>query len=87
MLTPANKELWGSSRPGAEVIKGLSTPYFPLDIVREFVMNALSDAVKSNQVHNRDPIGGSNENLYVYVPNIIFTRSSFILPSYVSDLC
>ncbi|XP_069958037.1 ryanodine receptor isoform X5 [Cherax quadricarinatus] len=48
-----------------ETIKGLSSPYFPLDVAREFVMNALSDAVKTNQIHNRDPIGGSNENLFV----------------------
>ncbi|MCL4120159.1 UNVERIFIED_CONTAM: hypothetical protein GTU68_005471, partial [Idotea baltica] len=54
-----------SPTSNAEVIKGLSTPYFPLDVVREFVMTSLAEAVKTNQVHNRDPIGGSNENLYV----------------------
>ncbi|XP_066971323.1 ryanodine receptor isoform X25 [Macrobrachium rosenbergii] len=48
-----------------ETIKGLASPYFPLDVAREFVMTALGDAVKTNQVHNRDPIGGSNENLFV----------------------
>ncbi|XP_063865198.1 ryanodine receptor-like isoform X9 [Scylla paramamosain] len=48
-----------------ETIKGLSSPHFPLDVAREFVMCALSEAVKTNQVHNRDPIGGSNENLFV----------------------
>ncbi|KAK3867881.1 hypothetical protein Pcinc_026695, partial [Petrolisthes cinctipes] len=48
-----------------ETIKGLSSPYFPLDVAREFVMTALAEAVKTNQVHNRDPIGGSNENLFV----------------------
>lgn len=30
-------------------------------------MTALADAVEVNQVHNRDPIGGSNENLFLYV--------------------
>ncbi|XP_042232995.1 ryanodine receptor-like, partial [Homarus americanus] len=48
-----------------ETIKGLSSPYFPLDVAREFVMNALAEAVKTNQIHNRDSIGGSNENLFV----------------------
>ncbi|XP_064091941.1 ryanodine receptor-like isoform X23 [Macrobrachium nipponense] len=48
-----------------ETIKGLASPYFPLDVAREFVMTALGDAVKTNQVANRDPIGGSNENLFV----------------------
>lgn len=48
-----------------ETIKGLSSPHFPLDVAREFVMTALAEAVKTNQVHNRDPIGGSNENLFV----------------------
>ena len=40
-------------------------PAFPLDIVREIVMEALGEAVRVNQVHNRDPIGGSNEDLFV----------------------
>lgn len=30
-------------------------------------MEALAEAVEINQVHNRDPIGGSNENLFLYV--------------------
>lgn len=46
-------------------IKNLYSPFFPLDIVRDFVMTALADAVEVNQVHNRDPIGGSNENLFL----------------------
>ncbi|KPJ17610.1 Ryanodine receptor 44F [Papilio machaon] len=28
-------------------------------------MQALADAVETNQVHNRDPVGGSNENLFL----------------------
>lgn len=43
----------------------LYSPYFPLSVVREFVMTALAEAVEINQVHNRDPIGGSNENLFL----------------------
>jgi ryanodine receptor 2 len=48
-----------------EDIKTLSTPYFPLEVVRDVVMEALDQATKVNQVHNRDPIGGSNEDLFV----------------------
>jgi len=48
-------------------IRDLYSPYFPLDVVRDFVMQALDEAVQVNQVHNRDPIGGSNENLFRWV--------------------
>lgn len=50
-----------------EVIRTLYSPYFPLEVVRDYVMMAISEAVEVNQVHNRDPIGGSNENLFLYV--------------------
>lgn len=46
-------------------IDALYSPKFPLEVVREFVMEALSEAVEVNQVHNRDPIGWSNENLFL----------------------
>jgi len=55
----------GFHREKVESINGLSSPYFPLEEVREFAMEALAEAVRTNQVHNRDPIGGSNENLFV----------------------
>ncbi|KAK6622641.1 hypothetical protein RUM43_008483 [Polyplax serrata] len=48
-----------------ENIRELYSPSFPLDVVRDFVMQALEEAVQDNQVHNRDPIGGSNENLFL----------------------
>lgn len=48
-----------------ENIRELYSPYFPLNVVRDFVMQALEEAVEVNQVHNRDPIGGSNENLFL----------------------
>ncbi|XP_030749975.1 ryanodine receptor isoform X1 [Sitophilus oryzae] len=48
-----------------ENIKSLYSPYFPLDVVRDYVMTALAESVEINQVHNRDPIGGSNENLFL----------------------
>lgn len=58
-------ELSNLFRDGTENIKTLYSPCFLLDVVRDFVMQALSDAVEINQVHNRDPIGGSNENLFL----------------------
>lgn len=48
-------------------IDQLYSPKFPLEVVREFVMEALKDAVEINQVHNRDPIGWTNENLFLWV--------------------
>ncbi|KAK4873043.1 hypothetical protein RN001_015072 [Aquatica leii] len=48
-----------------EAIKTLYSPYFDLEEVRNYVMQALADAVQINQLHNRDPIGGSNENLFL----------------------
>ena len=54
-----------------ESIKELSTPYFPLEMVKAFVMETLEQAVTLNQVHNRDPIGGSNENLFVPLLRVI----------------
>lgn len=56
-LAPAD-----SSEP-IPTIDALYSPKFPLEVVRTFVMEALSEAVEVNQVHNRDPIGWSNENL------------------------
>ena len=46
-------------------IKNLTLPEFPLDSLREFVMEALECAVVVNQVANRDPIGGTNQDLFV----------------------
>ncbi|KAK7790957.1 hypothetical protein R5R35_007854 [Gryllus longicercus] len=48
-----------------ENIRTLYSPHFPLDVVKNYVMAALDEAVQINQVHNRDPIGGSNENLFL----------------------
>ncbi|KAG5681994.1 hypothetical protein PVAND_011393 [Polypedilum vanderplanki] len=53
-----------SSEP-IPVIDQLYSPKFPLEVLREFVMGAIQEAVEINQVHNRDPIGGSNENLFL----------------------
>ena len=46
-------------------INTLGIPAFPLDVVREIVMEAIHQATEVNQVHNRDPIGGSNQDLFV----------------------
>lgn len=55
----------GISSEPIPVIDQLYSPKFPLEVVREFVMGAIHEAVEINQVHNRDPIGGSNENLFL----------------------
>ena len=65
---PASRVLPSSENQSIENIRNLYSPYFPLDVVRNYVMMALNEAVEVNQVHNRDPIGGSNENLFLYVP-------------------
>lgn len=54
-----------SDSQSMENIRTLYSPYFPLDVVRDYVMMAVHEAVEVNQVHNRDPIGGSNENLFL----------------------
>lgn len=55
----------GNSSEPIPAIDALYSPKFPLEVVREFVMGAILEAVEINQVHNRDPIGGSNENLFL----------------------
>lgn len=62
-----SRDILSSENQNIENIRSLYSPYFPLDIVRDYVMMALNEAVEVNQVHNRDPIGGSNENLFLYV--------------------
>lgn len=52
-------------RENIESINTLYSPYFPLDAVRDYAMTALEEAVSINQLHNRDPVGGSNENLFL----------------------
>ncbi|XP_064490365.1 ryanodine receptor-like isoform X2 [Ornithodoros turicata] len=52
-------------REDLESIQELGTPYFPVDALKLFVIEALVDAVKKDSRPNRDPIGGNNENLFV----------------------
>lgn len=46
-------------------IRDMSSPFFPVNVLKQFVMEALDDAVKKGNRPNRDPIGGTNENLFV----------------------
>lgn len=61
-IIPSANDAFSESLP---TIDALYSPTFPLEEVRDFVMEALLEAVEVNQVHNRDPIGWSNENLFL----------------------
>lgn len=54
-----------------ESVRGLSSPVFPVKLLKQFVMEALNDAVKKLNRPMRDPIGGSNENLFVPLIKLI----------------
>ncbi|XP_025103910.1 ryanodine receptor-like isoform X4 [Pomacea canaliculata] len=42
-----------------------TAPYFPVDQLKSFVMESLTTAMEKGAAHIRDPIGGSNANLFV----------------------
>ena len=42
-----------------------TSPYFPMDRLKIHMMQALTEAVEKGAAHIRDPIGGSNANLFV----------------------
>ncbi|KAL4238125.1 Ryanodine receptor 2 [Mactra antiquata] len=42
-----------------------TSPYFPMDRLKTYMMQALTDGVEKGAAHIRDPIGGSNANLFV----------------------
>ena len=44
----------------------MSSPFFPLDVLKLLMMENLTEAVRKGAAHIRDPIGGSNETLFVY---------------------
>lgn len=50
---------------GANYLKMLSTPYFPINILKKLVFQALNEAVYKGNLPIRDLPGGSNENLFV----------------------
>lgn len=45
----------------------LTSPYYPLSGLKITMMRLLTEAVDRGAAHIRDPIGGSNENLFVWV--------------------
>jgi hypothetical protein len=51
----------------------MTSPYFPLDLLKQLIMENLTEAVEKGAAHIRDPIGGSNEDLFVYVFALIFS--------------
>ena len=42
-----------------------TSPFFPMDKLKTHMMMALTQAVEKGAAHIRDPIGGSNANLFV----------------------
>lgn len=42
-----------------------TSPFFPMDRLKIHMMQALTDAVEKGAAHIRDPIGGTNANLFV----------------------
>ncbi|KAK3736855.1 hypothetical protein RRG08_000604 [Elysia crispata] len=42
-----------------------TAPYFPMEKLKSFIMQALTQAVEKGAAHVRDPVGGSNTNLFV----------------------
>jgi len=52
----------------------MSSPFFPLDVLKQLMMENLTEAVLKGAAHIRDPIGGSNETLFVYVTRSLFTN-------------
>ena len=45
--------------------RAVTSPYFPMDRLKIYMMQALTEAVEKGAAHIRDPIGGSNANLFV----------------------
>ena len=54
-----------SNSGGVNLVKILSTPYFPISILKRLVFQALDEAVYKGNLPIRDLPGGSNENLFV----------------------
>jgi len=54
----------------------MSSPFFPLDVLKQLMMENLTEAVMRGAAHIRDPIGGSNETLFVYVLLVFRTLES-----------
>ncbi|CAG0896856.1 unnamed protein product, partial [Cyprideis torosa] len=65
LLNVLHLEPFAMTRDVPQDFKDLSSPEFDLETLKEFIIEAMSEAVEANQVHIRDPIGGSNEKLFV----------------------
>ena len=52
-------------KPGSSTL--LTSPYFPMDTLKTLMMELLTEAVQKGAAHIRDPIGGTNATLFVYV--------------------
>lgn len=44
-----------------------TSPFFPIERLKEYILRALQEATIKGAAHIRDPVGGSNANLFVYV--------------------
>lgn len=53
------------SNNGANIVKSLSTPYFPIGILKRLVFQALDEAVFKGNLPIRDLPGGSSAHLFV----------------------
>jgi len=60
-----------SMDPPPDLESQLAPPYFPLPVLKELMMQLLTDAVDRGGAHIRDPIGGSNENLFVPLLKVV----------------
>lgn len=65
-----------------ESVKGLYAPFFPVATLKSFVMEALDEAVKRSNRPMRDPIGGSNTDLFVPLLKLI---DKLLLNGYIED--
>lgn len=65
-MSPIGFDLSSIDGPsGTNLVKILSTPYFPIDVLKKLVFQALDEAVFKGNLPIRDLPGGSNENLFV----------------------
>ncbi|KAL3874970.1 hypothetical protein ACJMK2_037916, partial [Sinanodonta woodiana] len=48
-----------------------AAPFFPMDQLKIFIMQALTEAVEKGAAHIRDPIGGSNASLFVPLLKVV----------------
>lgn len=54
-----------------------NAPFFPIEKLKEHVLSAVREATTKGAAHIRDPVGGSNANLFVSV-----TAKSIVLTAH-----